>query len=206
MLGLLLSMLVTVNNTVNIELWVDKEEPIYHINEHLQVFFKTDVDCYVAVYDIEVGGEEYRLFPPDGDDGWVMAGYVYELPGAGAEFDYLISGPPGVETIIACASVVRSPELHDPAPDISCRTIEIYIQEPEPGKLRFISTPDDCRIYITEVMTDEIEYIGRAPMSVVIQPGEYIVELKRAGFYTLKRRITVDPGDRRRIFAKLTPY
>jgi hypothetical protein len=199
-------MLVTVNNMVDIELWVNKEEPIYQTGEHLQIFFRTDVDCYVAIYDIEVGGEEYRLFPPEGDDGWVMADHVYELPGAGADFDYLISDPSGVETIIACASSLRMPQLHDTDPDVSCRTIEIYIQEPEPGKLRFISTPDDCRIYITDMMTDEIEYIGRAPRTVVIRPGEYIVELKRAGFYTLKRRITVDPGDRRRIFVKMTPY
>jgi len=206
MVDLILSILMTVNGAVDIELWVNKDEHIYSINENLEVFFRADQDCYVAIYDIEVGGEEFRLFPPDGDDGWVQGGQVYQLPGEGAEFDYLINGPPGVETIIACASTTPAPGLHDPDPDITCRTLEIYIQEPEPAKLRFISTPDDCRIYITEIMTDEIEYVGRAPRTVVIRPGEYIIELKRAGFHTLKRRITADPGDRRRIFVKLTPY
>lgn len=206
MVSLIISLLMTVNSAVDIELWVNKEELIYHMNENLEIFFRTDQDCYVAIYDIEVGGEEYRLFPPDGDDGWVIANQVYQLPGQGADFDYLISGPPGVETIIACASTMHVPELYDPDPDITCRTLELYIQEPEPAKLRFISTPDDCRIYITDIMTDEIEYVGRAPRTVVIRPGEYIIEIKRAGFYTLKRRITVDPDDRRRVFVKLTPY
>jgi hypothetical protein len=135
-----------------------------------------------------------------------VAHQTYQIPEPGADFDYVISGPSGVETIIACASTIRVPDLHDPDPGITCRTLELYIQEPEPAKMRFISTPDDCRIYITDVMTDEIEYIGRAPRTVVIRPGEYVVEVKRTGFYTLKRRITVDPDDRRRIFVKLTPY
>lgn len=206
MTGLLLTILIVTQGVVDIELWVDKDEPIYHVNEYLRVFFKTDADCYVAVYDIEVGGEEYRLFPPDGDDGWVVAGKVYELPGAAADIEYLVSGPAGIETIVACASTDRPPGLHDVQADIARRTVEIYIKEPEPAKLRFISTPDDCRIYITEVVTDDTEFVGRAPMTVVIRPGEYIVEIRRAGFNTLKRRITVDPDDRRRIFVKLTPY
>ncbi|MBN2619471.1 DUF4384 domain-containing protein [candidate division WOR-3 bacterium] len=206
MAGLILTILIVMQGAVDIELWVDKEEPIYHVNEYLRVFFKTDVDCYVAVYDIEVGGEEYRLFPPDGDDGWVTAGRVYELPGDAADYEYLIGGPSGIETIIACASTVHPPGLHDDNEDVTRRTVEIYIQEPEPAKLRFISTPDDCRIYITDVVTDDTEYVGRAPRTVVIRPGDYIIEIKRAGFYTLKRRITVDPDDRRRIFVKLTPY
>lgn len=206
MTGLILTILIVTQGVVDLDFWVDKDDPIYQVNEYLRVFFKTDVDCYVAVYDIEVGGEEYRLFPPNGDDGWVIAGQVYELPGGAADYEYLISGPPGIETLIACASTVRPPGLHDDQADITRRSVEIYIQEPEPAKLRFVSTPDDCRIYITEVVTDDTEYVGRAPRTVVIRPGDYIVEIKRAGFYTLKRRISVDPGDRRRVFVKLTPY
>ena len=206
MAGLIFAIFITANSAVDIELWVDKEEPIYQVNEHLGIFFKTDVDCYVAIYDIEVGGDEYRLFPPDGDEGWVTAGHVYELPGNAADYNYVISGPPGVETIIAYASMEPIPDLHDLDSDISRRTVEIYVQEPAPAKLRFISTPDDCRIYITELMTDDTEYVGRAPRTVVIRPGEYIVAIKRTGFHTLKRRITIDPDDRRRIFVKLTPY
>jgi hypothetical protein len=206
MTGLILTALIVSQGIVDIDLWVDKDEPIYYVNEYLRVFFKTDTDCYVAVYDIEVGGEEYRLFPPDGDDGWVIAGHVYELPGDAADYEYLISSPPGIETIIACASITHPPGLHDDTGDVTRRTAEIYIKEPEPAKLRFISTPDDCRIYITDVASDDTEYVGQAPRTVVIRPGDYIVEIKRFGFYTLKRRISVDPSDRRRIFVKLTPY
>lgn len=206
MTALILSALIAANGIVGIDLWVDREEPTYHVNDFLRIFFRTDVDCYVAIYDIEVGGGEYRLFPPDGDDGWVMAGQVYELPGEAADYEYLISGPAGIETIIACASVERPPGLHDEDPGISRSTVELVIQEPEPAKLRFISTPDDCRIYITEVASDDTEYIGRAPRTVMIRPGEYIVAIKRTGFATLTRRITVDTGDRRRIFVKLRAY
>lgn len=194
------------NGAVDIELWGGKEELIYQPNEILHVFFRTSEDCYVAIYDIEVGGEEYRLFPPDNEDGWVKAGHVYELPGKDAGYDYRIEGPSGIETIIACASVDFPPDLHDNRSGITQQVVEIYIEEPEPAKLRLISTPNDCCIYITEVATGDSEYAGRAPQTIIIRPGDYVIAIKRVGFHTLKRRISIDPGERRRVFVKLTPY
>jgi len=201
-----LALLISFQGTVELDLWVNKEEPIYQPFENLSVFFSVSEDCYVTIYDIEVGGEEDRLFPPDGEDGWVESGRVYRIPADDDEFEYRIEGPAGIETIIACAAREFPPVLHDQRPGITQAVVEIYIKEPEPAKLRFISTPDDCRIYITEVITGEKEYAGRAPQTIVIRPGDYIVEIKRTGFFTMKRRIAINAGEQRRIFVRLAPY
>lgn len=203
---MLLSLLILQYSPLNIDVWVDKEEAIYYTTENLKIFFRTDQDCYVAVYNIEVGGREYLLFPLEGENGWVKAGKTYELPPETADYDYVLSGPEGIETIVIVGSRERLPGLNDEGLDVVREAVEIFVKEPEPGKLRIISTPDSCRIYITEVESDDQEYIGKAPRTIVLRPGEYIVKIKKLGYRTLTRKIWLEPGEPRRMFVKLRRY
>jgi hypothetical protein len=204
MINILLATIIAIAYPLNIDLWFNKEEAVYWPNEELKVFFQTDRDCYVAVYDIEVGGRVSMLFPPQGMDGWVHAGHIYELPDPGADYDYVVQGPEGVETIVALAHTDFLPDLDDV--EAVQKSIEIRIEEPEPAKLRIISTPSRGRIYITEIATGEQVYIGYAPRTIVVRPGGYLVEIKKSGYRSLSRRIWLDPGEQRRAFVKLRPY
>ncbi len=204
-LAILLS-LFTIGNALDINIWVDKEDGIYYPNEKLTVYFQVDRDCYLAVYDIETGGGASMLFPQEGHDGWVEAGRTYQLPSEDADFDYVVGGSEGIETIIAVGSIERLPDLNDDGIDVVHQSIEIYIEEPEPAKLRIISTPKRCRIYITEVASGNGVSLGKTPRTIVLRPGEYIVKIKKLGYKTLVRRICLDPHDMRRVFVKLRPY
>lgn len=206
MLFVILLSLLAVNSSLNIDVWVDREEPVYYRTENLKVYFRANQDCFVAVYNIEQGGRATRLFPPEGDNGWIAADQIYELPPESADYDYVIEGPEGVETIIAVASKERLPGLYDDDPDVVSKTIEIYIEEPEPSTLRIIATPEECRIYLTELMSGDEEYVGKTPRTIVVRPGEYLVKIKKLGYRTLTRRIWLDPGERRRVFVKLRRY
>jgi hypothetical protein len=90
-----------------------------------------------------------------------------------------VSGPEGVETIIAVASRDRLPQLHDEGPDIVTEVIDIQIKEPEPAELIIVSAPRHCRVYITEVESGEKEYVGETPRTIGLKPGEYLVEINR---------------------------
>jgi hypothetical protein len=206
MLSMILCIVLASTGSVNIDVWVDKDDGVYYHTENLRVFFTVDEDCYVAVYNIEVGGGVNQLFPLETDDGWVRAGIVYELPPPDADYEYVIYGEPGIETIIAAASTQRLPGLDEEAPDITREIMEISVQEPEPATLRFITTPEDCRIYIYSVEDDEEESLGTAPRTLAVRPGEYIVTIKRSGYRTLTRKIWLEPGERRRVFVKLNAY
>ena len=94
-------------------------------------------------------------------------------------------------------------DLDDEGMGVVNESIEIYVKELEPALLRIISTPKFCRIYITEVASGEEVKLGKTPRTIALRPGEYIVKIKKFGFYTLKRRIFLEPGDRRRVFVKL---
>jgi hypothetical protein len=206
MLFTVLLSLFAISSPPDIDIWVNKEDATYYPNEKLTVFFQVDQDCYVAVYDIEVGGSASMLFPQEGMDGWVEAGRVYELPPADADHDYVIGGAEGIETIIAVGSIEWLPDLDDNGVDVVHQSVEIYIEEPEPAKLRIISTPKRCRIYITEVASGNGVSLGKTPRTIVLRPGEYIVKIKKLGYKTLVRRICLDPHDMRRVFVKLRPY
>ena len=202
LLAIILS-LFTVGNALDIDIWVDKEDGIYYPNEKLTVYFQVDRECYLAVYDIETGGGASMLFPLDGHDGWVEAGRTYQLPSEDADYNYIVGGSEGIETIIAVGSIDRLSNLEDERMGVIRKSIEIYIEEPEPALLRIISTPKSCQIYITEIASGDEVSIGKTPRTIALKPGEYLIEIKKFGFKTLERRIWLEPGDRRRVFVKL---
>jgi len=206
MVFLLLLTLLNANQALEIEVWFDREDPVYYPTDNLRVFFQANQDCYCAVYNIEIGGRENMLFPLEGESGWIEAHRTYELPPDTADYDYVVGGPEGTETIVVVASLDRLPDLSDKGTDVVREAAEIYIQEPEPALLRIISTPVNCRIHITAVEFDDSEYRGTAPRTIVLRPGEYVVKITKFGYRTLTRRIWLEPGERRRVFVKLIPY
>ncbi|MBE0432100.1 DUF4384 domain-containing protein [candidate division WOR-3 bacterium] len=200
--ALLLS-LVSAGSALEISLWTDRDNAVYYPGEVLTIYFKADRACYLAVYNVEQGGGVTRLFPPQGDDGWIRGGQTYQLPPDDADYDYRVSGPAGTETIICVASTQRLPELHDEGPDIVTAFLDIQIKESEPAELIIVSEPRNCRIYITEKASGSREYVGETPRAIVLKPGEYVVEMKRAGFRSLKRSVSLEPGEKRKVFVRL---
>ncbi len=191
-----------------IELWVNNDDLTYRTGDKLKIYFRVPNDCYVAVYDIEVSGERSRLFPSadDEEEGWVKAGRVYELPSPDDDFEYEVNGSGGIETIVLLASAKDVPEYdsdEEAADVVIRRSLELTIREPEPALLRIISNPKKCRIYIEDLQTGDEDYYGKAPQTIELKPGEYVVRIKKTWYETLVRRIHLDPGEHRRVFVKL---
>jgi hypothetical protein len=89
---------------LRVRLWVDRgAESTYFPGESVWVTFTVNGDAYVCLYNIDTTGRVQVLFPPPGDPGLVRAHEVIELPGPDCDFDYVIAGPPGIETIEAIA-------------------------------------------------------------------------------------------------------
>lgn len=191
---------------IHIDVWLNKDEPVYHPGEKLKIYFKVDRDCYVTVYNIEPGGRENLLFPQEGDSGRVIVNQVYELPPPEADFEYEVSGPEGIEKFIILASLKRQPRIEEIDEGIIKKEIEISIEEPEPAKLRIISSPKRCKIYIENVETGEEVYIGKTPRTIVLKPGEYIVRIKKFGYLSMEKRIRLTPEERRRVYVRLLPW
>ena len=199
----LLMSLITAGAPLEVSLWTDHEGAPYSPGDLLTIYFSANQSCFVALYNIEQGGGVTRLFPPENDNGWVRGGQVYQLPPDHADYDYRVTGPAGVETIILVASASKLPALDDEGPDIVTEVMDIEIKKPEPAELTIVTVPRRCRIYITETESGDREYAGDSPRAIVLKPGEYVVEIKKAGFRTLRRSVSLDPGEKRKVHVQL---
>jgi hypothetical protein len=89
----------------DIEVWTDNNDGVYSEGENVTVYFRTDRDCYVAIYGVDTRGDVNLLYPAGRwDNGQVRGGEVYTIPGDNADYDLVINGPEGMEIIQAVAS------------------------------------------------------------------------------------------------------
>jgi hypothetical protein len=80
----------------------------YKIGDKITLFFRSDTDCYLTLFNLGTSGNVTVLFPNRlFQDNYIKAGQTYTLPGEGYPFDYVLSGPAGVERIIAIASAEK---------------------------------------------------------------------------------------------------
>jgi uncharacterized protein DUF4384 len=76
-----------------------------HPGQRMKVSFRTHEDAYVVLIDIDTRGRASLLFPDNRfDDGFVRAGRTVTLPGRNAGYKLQVTGPAGVERIVAFAS------------------------------------------------------------------------------------------------------
>ena len=77
----------------------------FHPGERMKVSFRTHEDAFVVLIDIDTHGRASLLFPDNRwDDGFVRAGHTVTLPGRNAGYKLQVTGPAGVERIVAFAS------------------------------------------------------------------------------------------------------
>ena len=82
-----------------------KSERNYHIGEKVNLYFKSEKDCYLTLLNYGTSGKLTVLFPNSlFKDNSIKANKIYAIPGRDYPFDYLISGPKGVERIKAIAT------------------------------------------------------------------------------------------------------
>jgi hypothetical protein len=94
---------------LDIEVWLNKGEgAVYHPGDDIRVYFRTNQDAYVMVYNIDTRGYVNLLYPYDQeDDFYVEGGRTYRVPDSWDEYDLTVDGPNGWEYVVAVASPYR---------------------------------------------------------------------------------------------------
>ena len=92
---------------LEVEIWTNKgSNARYCVGETIEIYFRTNVDAWVAVFDTDTRGETHRLFPNRFDhEHFVRGGKTYRLPADGYRFE--IEGPAGYETLRVVAAETR---------------------------------------------------------------------------------------------------
>lgn len=94
-----------------IKVWTDKGDntngnrPVYYVGEQIYISFQVDKDSYVTVYDIDGTGNVNIIFPnPCYKDNFVRGGRIYTIPSSMCDYNLVLQGPPGEESLLAIAS------------------------------------------------------------------------------------------------------
>ena len=92
---------------IDVEIWLNKQcGSAFYPEEKVKIFFKTDADGYVTLYDIDTRGNVLVIFPnEDNPDNFVRAGQSFQIPAQQAGYDLIVEGPEGIEYIEALSSV-----------------------------------------------------------------------------------------------------
>lgn len=92
--------------TIHVEVWLNKQcSSAFYPGEKAVIYFRTDADGYVTLYDIDTQGKVLIIFPNrETPDNFVKAGQVYQIPAQQADYDLIVEGPEGIEYIEAVAS------------------------------------------------------------------------------------------------------
>ncbi len=101
---------VRVDRYLDADIWVNRSDNEYFIGDNIKMHYRLNQDAYVAVVSIDSRGRVNLLYPSQpGDNPWRRGGVTYTLPGADDDFDLVVDGPEGSETIQIIASRERFP-------------------------------------------------------------------------------------------------
>jgi len=107
--------IVPIPQEFEVSIWLDKDPgSLYKNGEEVKVFFKTNADAYVTIYDIMPDGKVQLIFPNKYDtNNFVKANKEYSLPTDSAKLGYrlLVSGESGMEIFQIVASKQQLPFL-----------------------------------------------------------------------------------------------
>jgi len=83
---------------LTIELKTDKNT--YRIGELIVFTIRASRECYVSLYDTTTQGEVFQIFPNRYAKNNLLDGnQVYRIPDTSDEFDFEVTGPPGIERV-----------------------------------------------------------------------------------------------------------
>lgn len=102
--------IVKIDRYLDAEVWTNHTDNEFYVGDNIVLNFRTNRDAFVAIYSIDTKGRVNLLFPANQyDDNFVEGGVTYRLPDHNDDFDFVVSGPEGVETIQIIASKERFP-------------------------------------------------------------------------------------------------
>lgn len=95
------------NDPLEVRVWTNKAEgKSFGQGEHVIIYFRTNRDCFVTIYDLDTRGDVNLLFPYDYEDPiYVEGNRVYTIPDYFDDYELAVEGPQGTEYIQAVASL-----------------------------------------------------------------------------------------------------
>ncbi len=232
--------LVNPNPTdLQVRVWVDKDptgrgQPVYQIGEPISIYVNVNQDAYVYLFNINADGRIDPILPnPYDRNNFLRAGETRRFPPEGARYRYTVSGPEGLDRILAVASKrplslgeildLERGQVKVQGAENLARALSIVI-EPIPDR-DWVSAvaaylvarasavplpPGQATLFVdsspqgAEVYLDG-SFQGRTPLTLTPRPGRHEVEVRLSGYRPYRIAVNLSPGQEVRVFAELVP-
>lgn len=101
---------IKIDRYLDVEVWTNHTDNEFYEGDNIVLSFRSNRDAFVAIYTVDSRGRVNLLFPSSpNDNNFVEGGETYRLPDHQDDFDFIVSGPEGVESIQIIASKERFP-------------------------------------------------------------------------------------------------
>ncbi|MCK1389027.1 DUF4384 domain-containing protein [Bradyrhizobium sp. 21] len=142
-------------STLGVDVWTNRADGAYGINEDLALFVRTSYDAAVTILNVDAAGRTTMLFPNRfAPDNRLRGNQVYQVPGTGAQFKLHIAGPVGVNLIKVIATTSTAPIFQGRAVEQSgpfdtyadtseelARQIQVEMTQPQNGVWAIVDRP-----------------------------------------------------------------
>ena len=163
---------------LKVETWVNKDPSglggsVYQIGEKISIYTRVNQDAYVYLFNINAGGIIDLILPNAYErNNLLQANTVRSFPALGARYNLTISGPEGLDQVLAVAS--RQPLSLDQIADIRSGQTRIQGADNLARALSIIVTPLPPRDWVSDAVSYQVVRSIAAPPAprppVVIQP------------------------------------
>lgn len=92
---------------------ITTDKPVYYEGEYVTVIVETDRDCYLKLYNVRADNQIFLIFPNEWAQNNLVRAGRFTIPDSRDNFDYLVTGPFGIERIIAAASPHQFDDLRN---------------------------------------------------------------------------------------------
>jgi hypothetical protein len=222
-----------------VEVFVDRDAsgeatPVYQIGEAITIGVRVSEDAYVYLFNVRSDGTVRQILPNNydeaGRDNFVRAGETKLFPPRGARYEFRVSGPEGLDKVIAVASETpldtSTLASFEADPNFATSTIGesgfaeslSIIVRPLPQEswvsdtvLFYVGQPAAPR-YGTLSITSEPSgaqvfiddrFVGYTPLRYGAEAGNRLVNVVLEGYETYEATITVTGGETREVRANL---
>ncbi len=100
------NMMKDIKNPFNIQVTTNKNDSPYYVNgEKLKIFIRSDINCYIKIFHIDVNGNIKIIFPNIYSvNNEIYANKTNEFPNKQMNFDFILTEPYGIEYLFVLAS------------------------------------------------------------------------------------------------------
>jgi len=160
---------------LEVQTWVDRDpqgfgNSVYYFGDKIKIFTRVNQNAYVYLFNINADGQIDLILPNAyNPNNYLRAGETYSFPESGARYEFTISGPAGVDQVLAVAS--RSPLSLVQIADIKSGQMRLQGASNLARALSIVVTPLPERDWVSDVVRYSVQpRLSSNPQPPVVTP------------------------------------